>query len=78
MEHPFFDQNTLESLSVDEIQKKINELTKKLLWAHQSGNPPLCNQIKMVIESHQAILNQKLDKLYPKGETDFDSIIDIK
>lgn len=58
MEHPLveIDQN----LTVDQLQEKINELTKKLGIAYRSGNGNLMSQIQMAIEAYK---NRYQDKL---------------
>lgn len=59
MEHPLveIDQN----LTVDQLQEKINELTKKLGIAYRSGNGNLMSQIQMAIEAYK---NRYQDKLH--------------
>ncbi len=71
MEHPLIDN--LDSLSTDQLQEKISELTKKLGIAMRTGNGHLCNQIRMALESYQ---NKYLEK-NKKGGDVFDEVIDI-
>lgn len=71
MEHPLIDN--LDSLSLEQLQEKISELTKKLGIAMRSGNGYLCNQLRMALESYQTKYNEKI-----RGSgTAFDEVIDI-
>lgn len=71
MEHPLIDN--LDSLSTDQLQEKISELTKKLGIAMRTGNGHLCNQIRMALESYQ----NKYQEKNKKGGDVFDEVIDI-
>jgi DNA-binding PucR family transcriptional regulator len=72
MEHPLI--SNLDSLTVEELQEKINELNKKLGIAYRTGNAQLCNQIRMALESYQAKYQAKT-----RGgpNNNFDGVIDI-
>jgi hypothetical protein len=71
MEHPLIDN--LDSLTVDQLQEKISELTKKLGIAMRSGNGHMCNQLRMALESYQ---NKYQEKNRKDGGA-FDEVIDI-
>jgi hypothetical protein len=71
MEHPLIDN--LDDLSVDQLQEKISELTKKLGIAMRTGNAHLCNQLRMALESYQ----NKYQEKNRKGGGVFDEVIDI-
>jgi hypothetical protein len=78
MEHPLI--TDIDHLTVDELQGKISELSKKLSFAQRSGNGQLANQIRMAIETFRNKYQQKMQALSaPKaGETDsFNNKIDI-
>jgi hypothetical protein len=77
MEHPFI--NNLDDLTLDQLGSKISELHKKLGIAMRSGNPYLCDQIRMALTSYTTKQQEKTAELYrPKGdEGSFDSKIDI-
>ena len=77
MEHPFI--NDLDGLTLEQLGSKISELNKKLGIAMRSGNPYLCDQIRMAIDSYHNKQQEKMAELYrPKGDDDaFDSKIDI-
>lgn len=77
MEHPFI--NNLDDLTLEQLGSKISELHKKLGIAVRSGNPYLCDQIRMALTSYTTKQQEKTAELYkPKGGEDaFDSKIDI-
>ena len=78
MEHPFI--NNLDGLTLEQLGSKISELNKKLGIAMRTGNPYLCDQIRMALASYTNKQQEKMAELYkPKdGEPDsFDSKIDI-
>ena len=77
MEHPFI--NDLDGLTLEQLGSKITELNKKLNIAMRSGNPYLCDQIRMALNSYIAKQQQKMQELYrPKpGEDTFEGKIDI-
>ena len=77
MEHPFI--NNIDDLTLEQLGSKISELHKKLGIAMRSGNPYLCDQIRMALNSYTTKQQEKTAELYkPKGnEGSFDSKIDI-
>jgi len=77
MEHPLIGE--LDSLTIDELSTKINELTKKLSIAHRTGNGYLCEQIRMALESYQTKYRQKSQELFKQSGNgkDLDDKIDI-
>lgn len=77
MEHPFI--NNLDDLTIEQLGSKISELNKKLGIAMRSGNPYLCDQIRMALTSYNTKHQEKMQELYkPKGDEDsFASKIDI-
>ncbi len=71
MEHPLVDN--LDHLSLEQLQERISDLTKKLSIAMRTGNAYVCNQLRMALESYQNKYNEKL-----RGTgTAFDEVIDI-
>ena len=70
MEHPFLSTTDLASLSLDELQTKISELTGKLNFAYQSGNLDLQRQVSMALDSYTIARNNKLNDMYKKGDDD--------
>lgn len=64
MLHPFI--TDLSDKSLEELQEKLSELTKKINFAHRTGNQVLINQLYMAIESYKAAYNKKMDELMKK------------
>lgn len=71
MEHPLIGE--LDSLSSEQLQEKISDLTKKMGIAYRTGNAQLCHQLQMALETYQ---NKYNEKLRGSGST-FDEVIDI-
>jgi len=80
MEHPLI--GNLDTLTIDELSARVNELSNKLSIATRSGNGHLCNQIRMALESYRNKYQEKLQESYKKQEEtshiDFDTKINIK
>jgi len=66
MQHPFIDNNEIAQLSLDEIGKKITDLTDKLNFASRTRNAALVYQIQMVLENYRAVYASKMDELFKK------------
>ena len=64
MQHPFI--GDLSDQTLEELQAKIQELTKNLGFAYRMGNQNLANQIHMVLESYKAESTGRLDAMYKK------------
>ena len=76
MEHPLIPN--LDDLSIDQLQEKIAELTKKVGMAHRLGNAQLRYQVQMALETYQNKYRERL--MAPKkddGSPDFGNKIDI-
>jgi len=80
MEHPLI--GNLDTLTIDELSARVNELSNKLSIATRSGNGHLCNQIRMALVSYRNKYQEKLQESYKKQEEtshiDFDTKINIK
>ena len=78
MEHPLI--GNLDTLTVEDLSKKITDLNNKLGIAARTGNGHLCNQIKMAVESYQNKYQEKVQETYRKQieDSNFNSKIDIK
>jgi len=77
MEHPLISDAA--ELSLDELQSRITDLTKKLAWA-QRHNQQLASQIHMAIESFRTAYQQKMDEITRNQRaagTDYSDRIDI-
>jgi len=78
MEHPLI--GNLDTLTVEDLSKKITDLNNKLSIAARTGNGHLCNQIRMAVESYQNKYQEKVQETYRKQieDSNFNSKIDIK
>lgn len=78
MEHPLI--NNIDHLTLEELQDKINDLTKKLAWAHRSGNANLRMQVQLALDTFTEKYRQKQQALYDekmKKAPDWSGKIDI-
>lgn len=78
MEHPLI--NNVDSLTVEELQDRISDLTRKLAWASRSGNANLVNQIRLALNTFTAKHQQKQQELWNarnRSGTDYSDKIDI-
>ena len=66
MEHPFI--NNLSDKSLEDLQEALSGLTTKIMFAQNTGNQPLVNQLRMEINSYQAEHKKKLDVLFAKQD----------
>jgi hypothetical protein len=64
MEHPFMPD--ISDKTVDELQASMNDLTKKLTFAHRMGQSFMINQIQMVLEGYKTEYAKRMDDLYKK------------
>jgi len=77
MEHPLVEVDP--SLSLDDLQTRINDLTKKMMWA-QRHNAHLAGQIRMALEAFQSRYRIKQQQAYDaatRNGKDFSDKIDI-
>lgn len=76
MEHPLI--GNIDDVSIDDLQTKISDLTKKLGIAHRMGNAHLRAQIEMALQTYQNKYREKQQALWKeKGGSDFSDKIDI-
>ena len=78
MEHPLI--TDADSLTMEQLQTKVTDLTKKLRWAHRSGNAFLTHQVRMALETYQTKLQQRQQEEWEKSSRnnpDFGNKIDI-
>ena len=61
MEHPLID--SIDGLTIEELQSKITDLTKKYAWASRS-NAQVATQIAMALETYQNKLQQRQQEQY--------------
>lgn len=74
MEHPLI--GDLSNLTLDELNTQITALYKKLNIATQSGNGPLCNQLRMALESYNNKYQERLRET--SKNNNFDDKIQIQ
>lgn len=76
MEHPLIPN--LDDLSIDQLQEKIGELTRKVGIAHRMGNAQLRYQVQMALETYQNKYREKIMQQDSKDSgIDFGGKIDI-
>jgi len=68
MEHPLVGQ--LKDLSLEEIQTKLQEISKRLSFAYRTGNDSLAYQLQMVQHSYTEEYNRKMRAMMPKDDDD--------
>ena len=77
MEHPLI--NNIDDLSIEELQNKVTDLTKKYAWASRN-NAHLASQIVMALETYQNKLRQRQQEQYEaavKASQDYSDRINI-
>ena len=69
----------LTELSLEELQAKYNELTKKINQSHRFGNNSLMNQLYMLLEDYRMEISTRQQKIYDdiNKNPNFKNIIDI-
>lgn len=69
----------LTELSLDELQSKYNELTKKISQSQRLGNSSLMNQLYMILEDYRMEISVRQQKIYDdiNKNPNFKNIIDI-
>ena len=77
MEHPLI--NNVDDLTIEELQSKVTDLTKKYAWASRN-NAHLASQISMALETYQNKLRQRQQEQYEaaaRASQDYSDRIDI-
>ncbi len=69
----------LTDLSLEELQVKYNELTKKINQSQRLGNSSLMNQLYMILEDYRMEISVRQQKIYDdiNKNPNFKNIIDI-
>ena len=76
MDHPLI--SNLDDLSLEQLQDKISELTRKVAIAHRMGNAHLRHQVQMALDTYQTKYREKLINQDSRDSgVDFGSKIDI-
>jgi hypothetical protein len=66
MEHPFINNNSLSTKTLEELQELLSNLTNKLSFAYRTGNGPLIQQLQMALESVRNQHRKKMDDIFDK------------
>lgn len=64
MQHPFI--GDLSELTLEQVQEKIQTLSKNLTFAYRTGNQNMVNQLNMVLESYKSEASKRLDSMYKR------------
>lgn len=64
MQHPFI--GDLSELTLEQVQEKIQTLSKNLTFAYRTGNQNMVNQLNMILESYKSEATKRLDALYKR------------
>ena len=78
MDHPLI--TDLDDLTMEQLQDRITELSRKLGMAHRMGNAQLRHQVQMALETYQNRYRDRQQELWKKqtGDgSDFSDRIDI-
>lgn len=71
MHHPFLNVDELKELSLEDLQGKISELTRKLNTAYSTnGNQVVINQLYMALESYNTALTEKFRSMSKGSDND--------
>lgn len=68
--HPFIDTAQLRDLSLEELQTKISDLNKKMMYASRINHPGMRQQLAMMIESYNQVYQDKIQEQYKKMNLD--------
>lgn len=78
MEHPLI--NDVNDLTLEQLQDRISDLTKKLGWAQRSGNANLVNQISLALNTFRSKYQEKQQAAWAaanRNGPDYSDRIDI-
>lgn len=79
MNHPL--TGNLQDLSDSDLQKKITELGKRLVFAHQTGNAQMIQQLEMLMQDYRDVSQERdrerMKKMQDNNGKDWDDLIDV-
>tara|TARA_E500000318_G_scaffold17750_2_gene18049 strand:+ start:949 stop:1188 length:240 start_codon:yes stop_codon:yes gene_type:complete len=79
MNHPL--TGNLQDLSDSDLQKKITELGKRLVFAHQTGNAQMIQQLEMLMQDYREVSQERdrerMKKMQDNNGKDWDDLIDV-
>ena len=68
MEHPLI--NDIHDLTLEQLQERITELSRKLGQTHRMGNADLRRQVQMALETYQNRYHDQQQALLRQNRTD--------
>ena len=78
MEHPGINVRKIkETMSLEEVQGKVRDLTTRLTFAHQTYNQGLINQLQMAMESYTRAQQEMLAEMFGNKNNPGTGKIDI-
>ena len=79
MNHPL--TGNLQDLSDSDLQKKLTELGKRLVFAHQTGNAQMIQQLEMLMQDYRDVSQERdrerMKKMQDNNGKDWDDLIDV-
>ena len=79
MNHPL--TGNLRDFSDGDLQKKITELGKRLVFAHQTGNAQMIGQLELLMEDYREESmrrdRERMEKMQENNGKDLDDLIDV-
>jgi hypothetical protein len=79
MNHPL--TGNLRDFSDGDLQKKITELGKRLVFAHQTGNAQMIGQLELLMEDYREESmrrdRERMEKMQENNGKDWDDLIDV-
>ena len=78
MNHPL--TGNLRDFSDGDLQKKITELGKRLVFAHQTGNAQMIGQLELLMKDYREESmrrdRERMEKMQENNGKDWDDLID--
>lgn len=68
MEHPLI--TNIDDLTLEQLQERITELSRKLGQAHRMGNADLRRQVQMALDTYQNRHREQQQALWRQTRTD--------
>ena len=79
MNHPL--TGNLRDFSDGDLQKKITELGKRLVFAHQTGNAQMIGQLELLMKDYREESmrrdRERMEKMQENNGKDWDDLIDV-
>lgn len=79
MNHPL--TGNISELSDADLQKKVSELQKRMMFGYQMGNEQMIHQIEMLLGDYKEEMarrdRERMEKLQQNDGKDWDDLIDV-